>query len=225
MAIAACLCVPAHARAGTLNGEISLASQLVDRGLAITPVTPVVQGSVSWTTQSGWSLGLSAGVEGRSPGDVAAGVARLTRAWSVSENWRMQAGIVYYRYAGLRHANVYEPGVYWIYRDVLVFGLSEIHVAGEDGHRFHPAADLSLRWPLSDDFSVSAGIGVAHYAVAYGYPEQYYSSYYRYGEVGLLWGRGPWQVRLDRIAVDPDARSHLHGLVASPWLVTISRSF
>lgn len=138
----------------------------------------------------------------------------------------MQASLVYYHYAGLRLANVYEPGVYWTYRDVLTFGLSGIHVLGGRGRWLHPAADLNLRWPLPNGFSFSAGLGVARYAVAHGHHGWYYRpSYYRYGEVGLVWNHGPWQVELDRVAVDPDARYHLYDLVASPWLVSISRSF
>ena len=213
--LAAWLLVPVHARAGELSGEVSLASQLVDRGLAITPATPVLQGGIAWTTPSGWSLGLSGGSELRSPGHLAAGVARVARVWSLSEDWRIQADMAYYHYANRLHANVYEPGIYWMYRDILTFGLSGRYLAGVAEHRLHPAADLNFHWPLAEGFALSGGLGVSRYRF----------DYYRYGQAGLLWRHGAWQVELDRVAIDPGARRYLRGLVASPWLATLSRSF
>jgi hypothetical protein len=217
--------VPAHA--GDLGGSASLASQLVDRGLAITSPTPVLQGGVAWTTPSGWSLGLSGGIELRSPGHVAESVARVAHAWTLSGNWRMQADMVYYHYAGRLHASVYEPGVYWVYRDVLTFGLSIVHVAGANEHGPHPAADLNFRWPLAGGFSLSGGLGIARYAVPYDSPrnERYRMGYYRYGEAGLLWRHGPWQAEIDRVAIDSGSRRYLRRYAASPWLVILSRSF
>jgi len=224
--IACCLLAPVPACAGELNGTVSLASQLVDRGFAITSATPALQGGIAWTTPSGWSLGLSGGVELRSPGHVAASVARVARTWTLSENWRMQTDVVYYHYAGRLHANVYEPGVYWVYRDVLTFGLSGVYVASADEHRVHPAADVNFHWPLAGGFSISGGFGVARYALPYGYPnERYHTGYYRYGEAGLLWSHGAWQVELDRVAIDSGSHRYLRRLAASPWLLTLSRSF
>jgi uncharacterized protein (TIGR02001 family) len=219
--------VPAHARAGDLSGSVSVASQLVDRGLAITSATPALQGGIAWTTPSGWSLGLSGGIALRSPSDIAESVARVAHAWTLSGDWRMQADMVYYHYAGRLHANVYEPGVYWVYRDVLTFGLSVVHVASADDHRLHPAADLNFRWPLAGGFSLSGGLGIAHYAVPYGNPrnERYRMGYYRYGEAGLLWSHGPWQAEIDRVAIDSGSRNYLDSFAASPWLVVLSRSF
>lgn len=225
--VAACLLVPTHARAGELSGSVSLASQLVDRGLAISSATPALQGAVAWTTPSGWSLGVAGGVELRSPGHLAEGVARVARTWSLSESWRVQADVVYYHYAGRLQANVYEPGIYWLYRDILTFGLSGVYIASADEHRLHPAADLNFHWPLAGAFALAGGLGVSRYAVPYGYPpnERYHTGYYRYGTAGLLWSHGAWQVEFDRVVVDPGSRRYLRGRVASPWLATISRAF
>jgi len=224
--LAAGLLVPVQARAGQLSGTVSLASQLVDRGLAITSATPALQGGVAWTSSSGWSLGLSGGVELRPPAHVAESVARVARTWTVSETWRMQVDMVYYHYAGRLHANVYEPGVYWVYRDVLTFGLSGVYVASADEHRLHPAADLNFHWPVGGGLFISGGLGIARYAVPYGYPdERYHMGYYRYGQAGLLWSHGAWQVELDRVAIDPGSRRYLRSVAASPWLVILSRSF
>lgn len=225
--IAPCLLFPACARAGDLSGSVSLASQLVDRGLAITPPTPALQGGIAWTTPSGWSLGLSGGIELRSPGHVAESVARVAHAWTLSENWRMQTDLTYYHYAGRLHANVYEPGVYWVYRDILTIGLSGIYFTSGDEHRLHPTADLAFHWPLAGGFSISGGFGIAPYAVPYGYPpqERYRTGYYRYGEAGLLWSHGAWRVELDRVTIDPGSRDYLDRFVAAPWFATLSRSF
>lgn len=224
--LAGCLLVPVLACAGDLNGTVSLASQLVDRGFAITSATPALQGGIVWTAPSGWSLGLSGGIELRSPGHVAASVARVARIWTVSDNWRMQTDVVYYHYAGRLHANVYEPGVYWVYRDVLTVGLSGVYVASADERRVHPAADVNFHWPLAGGFLISGGFGVARYAVPYGYPnERYHTGYYRYGEAGLLWSHGAWQVELDRVAIDSGSHRYLRRLAASPWLLTLTWSF
>jgi len=62
--------------------------------------------------------------------------------------------------------------------------------------------------------------------VPYGYPdERYHMGYYRYGQAGLLWSHGAWQVELDRVAIDPGSRRYLRSVAASPWLVILSRSF
>lgn len=226
-AVAILLLVPVHARAGDLSGSASLASQLVDRGLAITPATPALQAGIAWTTPSGWSLGLSGGIEVRSPGRIAESVAQVAHAWTLSGDWRMQADMVYYHYAGRLHANVYEPGVYWMYRDILTFGVSLVHVAGAGEHSPHPAADLNFHWPLAGAFSITGGLGVARYAVPYGNApnERYLTGYYRYGEAGLLWRHGAWQAELDRVAIDSGSRTYLSRYAASPWLIILSRSF
>lgn len=222
----ALLWAPAQACAGTLSSQVSLASQLVDRGLAISPVTPVLQGSVAWTSTSDWTLGLSLGVESRAPGKLAAGVAHVARFWSLSDNWRMQVGVNYYHYADLRRANVYEPGVYWIYRDVLSLGISGTHVVGTEGRWLQPAADLNVHWPLTNGLSLSAGIGVARYAVYRGHHEWYYArGFYRYGQLGLSWRHGSWRLGLDRIAVRFSSPRTPQRIVPSPWLATIVRSF
>src|SRR3546814_20366133 len=61
--VLACLSAPLHAQSRPFSGEVALSSQLVDRGLAISPATPIVQGSVSWMSPGGWSMGLAGGVE------------------------------------------------------------------------------------------------------------------------------------------------------------------
>jgi hypothetical protein len=233
LATAACPFSPIHAQSSGLNGVVALSSQLIDRGVAIAPATPTLQGAVSWVSASGWSLGLSGSSEVRSPGHIVEAVAQASRSWSLSDDWQMQANLLYYK-ARMSTYDRTELGVGWIYRDVLTFNLSAARVLHNSHQSPRAAADLSLHWPLAWHFSFSAGVGVAQSLVAdansqghvrgapYGYHPM---NHYAYGHAGLLWEHGPWQMELDRITTDPDLRRQRGNLSASPWVAAISRSF
>jgi uncharacterized protein (TIGR02001 family) len=234
VAIAACLPESLHAQSTNVSGAVALSSQLVDRGLAIAPATPALQGAVSWTSPAGWSLGLSGSAELRSPGRVIEALVQASRFWSLSSDWQMQASLLYYNYPGTAHSRVFdrtETGVNWIYRDILTFGLSAVCVIGAKDHQPRGAADLSLHWPLAWHFSLSAGAGVAQSLIAPHAPNApnssgySHASLYGYGQAGLTWGNGPWRVELDRVMTDQGMQRHRDDLRASPWTATISRSF
>ncbi|MGH8147911.1 MAG: TorF family putative porin [Rhodanobacteraceae bacterium] len=214
--------------AGDLTGEVALGSQLADRGVAITSGAPVLQGALAWNTPSGWSLGVSAGAQTRSPGRVVESNARVSHYWSLSGDWQMQASLLYYHYSGIWHASAYEADIGWIYRDVLTFGVSGIHAFGENEHRFRAAVDLDLRWPLGYGFSLSAGAGLTRYmAGPYGNRARYdYSEFhYFYGSVGVSWSHGPWRMEIDHMMLSHDVRQRLGEFAVSPWMATITRSF
>lgn len=243
----AVLAIPLRAQTSNLNGTVALSSQLVDRGLAITPVTPFLQAATSWTSANGWVLGLSAGTQLRSTGHGSEALAQAGHYWSLADDWRMQAGLVYYTYPGNARGRAFdraEAGVSWMYRDVLTFGLSAIRLTRGGNHQPRGAADVDFHWPLPAHFSLSAGLGVAqplstaiyHGTPTYGtqddwgyyYGGHYYlyhrqrsSSYYGYGHLGLAWTYEAWRVELDRVATDPSQR----GMAAAPWVATISWSF
>src|SRR3546814_11667251 len=61
--VLACLSAPLHAQSRPFSGEVALSSPLVDRGLGNYPAPPLVQGSVSWMSPGGLSMGLAGGVE------------------------------------------------------------------------------------------------------------------------------------------------------------------
>jgi len=237
---------PLHAQSNNLSGAVALSSQLIDRGLAISPVTPILQGNVTWNSASGWILGMSAATETRSPGHGSEAMAQVAHYWTLSSDWRMQAGVVYYGYPGNAQGRPFdrvETGVNWMYRDVLSFGLSAIDLTHGDDHSPRGAADVDFHWPLPQNFAVSAGLGVAqpltspasygNYIVPYGpyggYAYRYYyrnvrmRSYYGYGHLGVAWSHGPWRVELDRVFTDPDIRRQ--GAAAAPWVATISWAF
>lgn len=215
-------------RAGNLTGKVALGSQLMDRGIAITSPTPVLQGALSWNTPGGWSLGVSAGAKVDSPGGLAESLARASHYWTLSGDWQMQASLLYYHYSGLRHFSAYEGDIGWIYRDILTFGVSGIRALGVDEDRFRPAVDIDLRWPLAHGFSLSAGVGLTRYAIpSYGNRagHDYSAFYYVYGSAGVSWSRGPWQVGINRMMLGHGARQRLGKLAASSWMATITRSF
>lgn len=240
-AIAAVCSAPLYAQSGNFSGTVALSSQLIDRGLAITPVTPVLQGNVAWTSNDGWALGLSAATETRSPGHNSEALAQLAHYWTLSNDWRMQAGLTYYTYPGNARARVFdrvEGSMNWLYRDVLTLGLSAITLTHGNDQQPRGAADLDFHWPLPQHLSLSAGLGVAQRLTSvegsgygsYGHPMYGHvyrgadpRSYYGYGHVGLGWTYGPWRVELDRVFTDPDIRRT--GMTASPWVGTISWSF
>ena len=229
LALLACLTAPLHAQSTSVTGVVGVSSQLVDRGVAITPDTPTFQGAVSWSSPAGWSFSLSGSSELRSPGRVVEATAEASRYWSLSADWQMQASLLYYSYPSTPSSRVYdraETSVDWIYRDVLTFGVSAIHVFGGRDHQPRGAADVDLHWPLPWNFSLSTGAGIAQSLVA---PNSLYNydkaSFYRYGHTGMTWETGPWRVELDRILVERGARRYWGNLSASPWVATISRSF
>lgn len=232
---------PLHAQTSTFSGTVALSSQLVDRGVAVTPVTPVLQGAASWATANGWVLGLSAGIQTRTPRHGSDVLAQLDHYWLLGGDWRMQAGLAYYAYPGNASAGAFdraEASVGWIYRDVLTFGLSAISLTRGSNHQPRGAADVDFHWPLPAHFSLTAGVGVAQPLPAWSrYSSPAYDStratfppypyrqrpgpYYGYGQVGLAWAYDAWRVELDRIATDPSQRQ----MAAAPWVATISWSF
>lgn len=232
-ALAAALCTTTlHAQTNTLSGTVALGSQLVDRGMALTPVTPILQGALTWTSAGGWIVGLQAATVLRSPGQDEA-LVQLGHYWSLSEDWRMLADATYYDYPGNAQASAYartEAGVSWMYRDVLTLGLSAIRLTSSNDHTVRGAADFDFHWPLPWQLSFAAGAGVTQslvrggpHAYEYGYAPG--SPYYGYGHAGLIWAHGPWRVELDRIATTMTIGRHVDGLTAAPWVATLSWSF
>ncbi len=230
----ACLPALAGAQAITWNGTAAVSSQLVDRGLAITPDTPVLQGAVSMSTASGWSAGLTASAEARSPGKVVEALAQGSRAWALSDDWQMQGRLLYYDYPSNSRLHAFdraEANLGWIYRDVLSFGLAAIRVTGGSDHALRGAADLDLRWPLPWRLALTAGLG---YAQSLPSPyrhrwQRYYANLdagpYGYGQLGLAWNRGGWRAELDRVMTDPASRHQAGVPGASSWVATISRTW
>ncbi|WP_266182600.1 TorF family putative porin [Dyella humicola] len=232
------------AQAADLSGTVALSSQLVDRGQAVSPQTPILQGAGSYSFATGWSLGLSASTEVRSPDHIAEALAQVSRDWSLATDWQMQAGVAYYDYPGNARARPYERvegTLDWIYRDVLTFGLSAIYGMNSQVPRFRGAADVNFHWPLPAHFSFSAGAGVTRSAVSPchaggqecassyeyarpGYYEPLPAETYGYGHAGLIWSKGSWHMELDRVVTSGLTRPR-GSFDTAPWLATVSLSF
>lgn len=236
MAALACLAMPLRAQSSRFSGEVALASQLVDQGLAVTPATPILQGSVSWTSPGGWSLGLAGGVEVRSPGRPVVALARVSRFWPLSGDWLAQANLLYYDYRAEGGSGIpdrADASVYFIYRDTVTLGLSAVRVSGDRDRRLRGAADVDASWPLTQHLSVNAGAGIAQAAVApygaggYRHPGPRHDPVrlYGYGNVGLAWSDGPWHLQLDRNASSIGKRRAYGTQAPSTWVATLSRSF
>lgn len=213
-----------RAQSSTFGGVVALSNQLVDRGLAVTPKTPILQGALSWTTPSGWSLGLSASSETRSPGQIVETLAQGSYAWSLSSDWQMQTSLLYYRYGNDSHWRTYdrvELAANWIYRDVLTLGLSEAQLIHSAGRGPRGAADIGFRWPLVWKLSAAAGIGTAQYLIppyAREYPR------YQYGHLGLVWENDGWRVEFNHIMTEHAPRPPGSPAV-SPWNATVAWAF
>ncbi|HEY4294060.1 TorF family putative porin [Luteibacter sp.] len=214
------------AQTSPLTGTFALSSQLVDRGMAITPPGPVLQGAINWTSPSGWSAGVSASAQARTPRGFVSFVAQVAHSWSLATDWQMQANLLDYRYPSHGRGRTYdrtELGVSWIYRDVLTFGVSASHLNRYGGQRPRGAADLGLHWPLARGFSLSASAGAAQELVpprGAGYERR---NHYYYGHAGLTWDNGPWRIEVAHITSNRDRRAFQPEI--SPWTATVSRAF
>lgn len=232
--LVASLAVPAHAQSSHFGGEVALASQLVDQGIAITADEPVLQGAVSWMAPGGWSLGVAGGVEARSPGTPVFALARVSRAWTPSADWLAQASLLYYDYRSSGRAAAPDrvhANVYFTWRDTLTFGVSAIHPAGDHPRRVLGTADAEIGWPLGRHLSLSAGAGFGQ-ALVTGYRGGYYRyryervEAYRYGNLGLAWNDGPWRLQVDRTASSLGGRGAYYGVgTPSDWVATLAWSF
>lgn len=240
LALGTCFPWGLHAQSTGFHGTVALDSQLVDRGQAITAATPILQGAISWTSPTGWSLGLSAGTELREPHHLAETSAQASRSWPLSDAWQMQADLLYYRYSESVRTHAFdraEAGIHWMYRDVLTFGLSAVRALGAGDRRMRGAADLDFHWPLPWHFYLSAGAGIAqapavtYRSYEYTDPWQEYGyeyappNSYRYGYAGLIWTMGDWRMELERIVTAPRMHRQHGAPGTAPWVATVSWSF
>lgn len=232
LAVLAWSSLPLHAQQRQVGGELALASQLVDRGLAITPATPVLQGAVSWMSPGGWSFGLAGGVALRSPDRPVLLLARASRSWALSADWLAQGSLVYYDYRSAIPDRV-DASVSITYRDMLTVGFSALRADGQAGQRLLGAADLAVSYPLARRVSLSAGAGVAQVAAGhYGPGSAPYPAYgyhpvrrYGYGSLGLAWGDGPLRLRVDRHMNSLGERQVYGTRASADWVATLSWAF
>nr|WP_244672394.1 hypothetical protein [Xanthomonas sp. D-93] len=213
------------ATAGDIGGAAGISSQLVDRGIAVTRSTPTLQGALFWLPAPGWSLSGSASVALDAPGTVLMSSLGLSRSWTLSDSWQLQAEALLYRYPGARANRLFnrdEVSLGWSYRDRLSLSLAAFRMPDSGlQQRWYGALDLTAHQPLSGPLSLSAGIGVSQAPPAlYGLE---YVAHYRYGHAGLIWNAGRWSLEVDRVF--SNARTGYADRGLWPWVASVSRSF
>ncbi|WP_235429760.1 hypothetical protein [Xanthomonas sp. GPE 39] len=213
------------AAASDFGGAAGLSSQLVDRGIALTRDTSVLQGTLFWLPAPDWSVSVSASSALNAPGKILMVTAGVSRNWTLSDSWQMQVEVLRYSYPTNRINRMFnrnEASLGWTYRDRLSISLAAFQMP-DNGlrQRWYGAADLSTHQPLIGALSLSAGIGVSQAPAAiYGME---HTSHYNYGHAGLIYTTGHWNVELNRIFSNSHTGYPDHGLW--PWVASVSRSF
>lgn len=227
LALAAALNLPGTALAAKLGGAVGLSSQLVDRGIAVTADTPSLQLAGYWLPAPGWSLGASASTALDAPGHQLLTTIELSRSWTLSDSWQMQATLLRYDYPGNRINRLFnrnEASIGWSYRDRLSVSLAAFELPDSYRGSWYRAADLTVHQPLPGRLSLSAGIGISQAPPAL-YGLDYDDHHYSYGHAGLMWNAGAWSVEVDRVFSDARSIYARRGNGIWPWVVTVSRAF
>ncbi|WP_374569153.1 hypothetical protein [Ideonella sp.] len=208
----------ASAQTWAVHGEASLASDLTERGVSQWPQQAAAQALVGVSDGTRWSATLALSAPLDHARDYQA-VARGSAYWSASENWQWQAHVGAYAYPGGGYYRFYdriEAGVGASYRDLWSLDLSAAQLS-EDASHTYPAIDLGLRWPLTEQWVLAAGIGRAELMW---WPDLWYT----YADLGLVWQAGPWRAALRYLGASDSARFYLqraaepHTTLSVSWL-------
>src|SRR3546814_14660546 len=100
----------------------------------------------------GWSMGLAGGVELRSPGQPVVVLGRVSRFWSISDDWLAHASLLYYDYRAERYRGIpdrAEANLYFTYRDTLSVGGSSIRPNGDQAHPLLGSAHVADAYPMA----------------------------------------------------------------------------
>ncbi|MEK8032144.1 hypothetical protein AACH06_15055 [Ideonella sp. DXS29W] len=190
------------------GGEASIATDFIERGMSPWPTDAVAQGLLTVSDNTAWAATLAL----TAPEDHARDylvVARGAAYGHVGDNWQWQAHAGVYVYPGggpaYRAFDRAEAGLSAGYRDVATLTLSALRMTGKpaDDH-LYPAAELSLRWPLSDHWTLAAGVGRSEVL-------RWPGVWYTYGDVGVEWQAGPWRAALRQVGASDAARPYMAG--------------
>jgi hypothetical protein len=218
--LAVCGSAGASAQGWSLNGEASLASDYVERGISPWPREMATQGVLALSDGLHWSasLALTAPVEQARNYQA---VARGGAYWSANENWQLHARAGVYGYPGggyYRFFNRHEFGLGANYRDLWSIDLSasQLKEKEADDH-LYPAIDLGLRWPLTEQWAFAAGIGRTE---MHWWPDVWYT----YADIGLVWQTTHWRAALRYLGASDAARLYMqraaepHTTLSLSWL-------
>jgi hypothetical protein len=191
------LTLPVSALAWDAGLTLSWASEQVLRGVSVAPDTPSPGLDLTLQHEGGWQGGLSlTRLDRDAAGRRWVGVLQVGRRWLLEEDWSLLLSAAQRHYAGppaRRRFNGSEWSAQLAWR--ADWGLSLTHLPrqyrGSSPRADAWALELSHRlaphgpWPLALD----AGLGLLHGR----------GSRYAYGQLGLSWEQGGWQLSLSRI--------------------------
>lgn len=212
---------PAIAQPLAWSGEVSLGSDLSERGLSPWPGVAVVQGLVVLADAFSWSASLAA-AKPLGSGDGSRGsqlVARGAAYAALSPDWLAQGRLSGYTYPGIgfRGYDRAEATLGLAYRDLVSLEAS-IARPDDEGSHWYPAVDLGLRWPLAARWALAAGLGRAELA---GWP----GTHYRYADLGLVWHDGAWRASLSRLGASGEARHYLGDAAGPRTVFSLTHAF
>lgn len=199
------------------SGELSLGSELSERGVAVWRDQPVAQALVAVSDDALWSVSLAAA---RPLGDGRGSqfVLRGTAYWTASPDWQLQARLSSYAYPGIGFQYDHgEATLALAWRDIASIEASVVRMYEGDS-RWYPALDLGLCWPLSAHWALAGGIGRAELPAWPGF-------YYHYIDAGLAWRAGPWRATLQHLRAGDEARRYLGDAAAPRTALTLTRQF
>ena len=209
-----------RAQAREWSAELALSSELTERGAFVGERKPVLQGVVTLYDPRGWSAGLALGLQ-EAGSRTSRVIVRAAQDWALSNDWQSQASLQYYVYPGDRASRVFdrtEAGLNFGFRDLWVLGVSLYHYphTRSDSAPLRWTLDVGARWPLSEQFSLTAALGQASVQ-----PRGRYS----YGSTGLAWHRRDWRAELSYLSTDNRARSLLSTGTPGHWSAALTHSF
>jgi uncharacterized protein (TIGR02001 family) len=207
------------AQTRSLSAEVALSSDLTDRGILIGPRSPITQAQLTLYDASGWSGSVAVGAQVGAPNPSQV-LLRGSYEWQVNNDWRMQAGALYYSYPSDEQLQLFdhtEVALSAGFRDVVAMSVATHNfTTANDQPRARWTAEMAFRWPLTETSALSWGLGQA-------WLDQ--QGKYRYWHIGSTWHVQPWRVDVAYVATDKDAE-RLFGEIALPhWIFSVARSF
>lgn len=220
-AIGAAACTrEVHAQSREWSAELAVSSELTERGAVLGQRKPVVQGSASLYDAAGWSVGGVLTVQqGRQLNTRA--IVQVAQDWVLGKDWQSRASMQYYAYPGDRASRVFdraEAGLSLSFRDLWVFGVSVYRYPHSriDSAPMRWTIDVGTRWPLSEQFSLTAALGQARVQPR---------GNYLYGSAGLAWQHKAWRAELNYLDTDRNALTVLSSPARGHWSATLTHSF
>lgn len=196
---AAGACLPLCAQPLAWSGRVGLASHWVVRGQPLSDDdTPVAFAGVDAYLGTGWSFGLAAmRLRARDGASSDGWSLHAGHQIALDDRWRWLVDLQHTGYAGSAALAAWRGpratlGLVDGDRWSLTWNAEQPH----DPALATRSVDLNVRWPLLQQLSAGGGIGRV---VGGGGP------HHNYGQAGLAWRAGDWQVQLDRTWGPPQA--------------------